>query len=154
MYGHEQAEFFESPITGIFGGKSHSTVRAPNQPDAVTVDDWRSLRLDIEVSSTFFFPLPWQLTSKLFTQPGSVQTIEGALSHVSRRRPVQVGQPSSSEASQQVLLEALPPVLVLHLERFLYDEAADGVVKIGKPVQIAPGLEISLGTIRSPLFFP
>jgi hypothetical protein len=62
---------------------------------------------------------------------------------------VQVGPSSSSEGSQEVLLEALPPVLVLHLERFLYDAAADGIVKISKFVQFAPELEIPLGTIIS-----
>ena len=51
-----------------------------------------------------------------------------------------------SEASQQVLIEALPSVLVLHLKRFLYDVAADGIVKVSKPVQFAPELEIPLGT--------
>jgi hypothetical protein len=46
-----------------------------------------------------------------------------------------------------VLIEALPPVLVLHLKRFLYDTAARGVVKVGKPVQFTPELEIPLGTL-------
>jgi len=57
---------------------------------------------------------------------------------------VQVGPSDSSEASQQVLIEALPPVLVLHLKRFLYDTTARGVVKIGKSVQFTPELEIPL----------
>ena len=60
---------------------------------------------------------------------------------------MQVGQSGSSETSQQVLLEALPPVLVLHLERFLYDVAADSIKNINKPVQFAPELEIPPGTI-------
>ena len=46
-----------------------------------------------------------------------------------------------------MLIEALPPVLVLHLKRFRYDEAAGGVVKIGKPVQFSPELEIPSGTL-------
>jgi ubiquitin carboxyl-terminal hydrolase 10 len=62
---------------------------------------------------------------------------------------VQAGPSSSSEGSQEVLLEALPPVLVLHLERFLYDAAADGIAKTRKPVQFAPELEIPPGTILS-----
>ena len=45
-----------------------------------------------------------------------------------------------------MLIEALPSVLVLHLKRFLYDVAAGGVVKINKPVQFAPELDIPLGT--------
>ena len=39
----------ESPITRIFGGKFRSTLRAPRQKDSVIVEDWRSLRLDIQV---------------------------------------------------------------------------------------------------------
>lgn len=48
-----------------------------------------------------------------------------------------------------MLIEALPPVLVLHLKRFLYDTTARGVVKIGKSVQFTPELEIPLGTCLS-----
>ncbi|KAJ7858810.1 hypothetical protein B0H14DRAFT_3864257 [Mycena olivaceomarginata] len=38
----------ESPITRIFGGRFRSTLRAPGQKDSVIVEDWRSLRLDIQ----------------------------------------------------------------------------------------------------------
>jgi hypothetical protein len=46
-----------------------------------------------------------------------------------------------------VQIEALPPVLVLHLERFPNEATADGIVKISKPIQFAPELEIPLGMI-------
>ena len=46
-----------------------------------------------------------------------------------------------------MLIEALPPVLVLHLKRFRYDAAAGGVVKIGKRVQFPPKLDIPFGTL-------
>jgi ubiquitin carboxyl-terminal hydrolase 10 len=86
-----------------------------------------------------------------FAQSDSVQTVEDALTHISHPLPasqsVQVGQLSSSEESQQVQIEALPPVLVLHFKRFLYDATADSTVKISKPVKFAPELEIPLGTI-------
>jgi len=39
----------DSPITRIFGGKFRSTLRAPQQKDSVIVEDWRALRLDIQV---------------------------------------------------------------------------------------------------------
>jgi ubiquitin carboxyl-terminal hydrolase 10 len=48
--------------------------------------------------------------------------------------------------------EVLPSVLVLHLNRFLYDAAADGVVKISKPIQFTPWLQISPGTSFSFVF--
>lgn len=49
------------------------------------------------------------------------------------------------EASRQELVEALPPVLVLHLKRFLYDTTVGDVVKIGKQVTFTPELEIGSG---------
>jgi ubiquitin carboxyl-terminal hydrolase 10 len=48
-------------------------------------------------------------------------------------------------ASQQVLVNALPPVLVLHLNRVQYDAAAGGITKIGKSIQFGPELKIPLG---------
>ena len=55
MHG-EQADLVESPITRIFRGKFRSLVRTSNKPDVVTVEDWRSLHLDILVSvSSFIF---------------------------------------------------------------------------------------------------
>ena len=60
-----------------------------------------------------------------------MHTVEGALAHISLAtlaltdRPVQL-----SEANQLVLHEALPPILVLHLECVLYDATADCIAKI------------------------
>ena len=51
--------------------------------------------------------------------------------------------------AKQVLLDALPPVLVLHLERFLYDATAGGMAKINKPIEFSPELEIPPGTTFS-----
>jgi hypothetical protein len=101
-------------------------------------------------NSTFrFVALPYfpfyDLSFILLVQPDSVHTIQDALAHISQPQSVQVGPSGSNEASQQVLIEALPPILVLHLKRFLYDTAARGVVKVGKPVQFGPDLDIPLG---------
>jgi hypothetical protein len=45
-----------------------------------------------------------------------------------------------------MLIEVLPPVLAIHLQRSLYDRTDGGVVKTGKPVQFTPDLEIPPGT--------
>ncbi|OCH93806.1 cysteine proteinase [Obba rivulosa] len=117
----------ESPITRIFGGKFRSTLRAPRQRDSVIVEDWRSLRLDI--------------------QRDQVNSIHDALKHISDPQPVQITSPTQPgaviEASQQALIEALPPVLVLHLKRFLYDTTIGDVVKVGKQVTFTPELDIA-----------
>ena len=82
-------------------------------------------------------------------QPDSVQTIQDALAQITQLHPVQVGQSSSSEASRQVLLEALPPVLVLHFERFVYDADANCINKVNKAVQFGSELGIPPGMILS-----
>ena len=46
-----------------------------------------------------------------------------------------------------MLIESLPPVLVLHLNLVRYDAAAGGITKIRKSIRLAPELEIPLGTI-------
>ena len=89
---------------------------------------------------------PHRLNSKLFTQPDSVHTIADALGRVSLPRSMQVVQSSSNEATQEVLLEALPQNLVLHLERFVYDAVTESINRIRKPVRFEPELEIPLGT--------
>ncbi|KZT71339.1 cysteine proteinase [Daedalea quercina L-15889] len=117
----------ESPITRIFGGKFRSILRAPHQKDSVTIEDWRSLRLDI--------------------QRDTVHSIKDALQSISQPQPVQISQPTRPgvvvEATQQALIELLPPVLVLHLKRFHYDTNVGDVVKIGKQVAYGPELDIS-----------
>jgi ubiquitin carboxyl-terminal hydrolase 10 len=81
-----------------------------------------------------------------------VLAIEDALVRISLQRSVELrpsGFSEATEVNQQVLIEVLPPVLVVHLKRFLYDPAAGGVAKIGKPVQFTPELEIPLRTVFS-----
>ena len=84
---------------------------------------------------------PHTLISNPFTQPNSVHTIEDALTRVSQPHSMQVVvQSSSNEATQKVLIEALPRILVLHLA------ATESINGIRKPVQFGPELEIPLGT--------
>ena len=125
----------------------------PNQPDtdSVTTEAWQSLQLNIRVcfaSSLSFYP--HKLTTKPFMQPDSVQTIQDALARVSLPRFAQVvpssSSSSSNEATQEVLFEALPEILVLHLERFTYVAATKSIEKITKPVRFGRELEIPLGT--------
>jgi ubiquitin carboxyl-terminal hydrolase 10 len=79
-------------------------------------------------------------------QPESVHTIKDALSHLSHPQSVQITSPTRPgqviDATQTVLIEALPPILVLHLKRFLYDTNVKDVVKIGKKITFERELEI------------
>jgi len=90
------------------------------------VESWRALQLDI--------------------QREQVNTIGEALQCITNPQPVTVTSPTnpgvSVDAHQQVLIESLPPILVLHLKRFLYDTQVGDVVKIGKSISFTPELEI------------
>jgi ubiquitin carboxyl-terminal hydrolase 10 len=89
------------------------------------------------------------LTSHHITpQREHIHTVEDALAYISHPQPVSVSGASAGrmvEASQQVLIESLPPVLVLHVKRFLYDAASGGVVKVGRRVGFGPELEFGAG---------
>ncbi|KAF7976765.1 hypothetical protein HWV62_5764 [Athelia sp. TMB] len=117
----------ESPITRMFGGKFRSTLRAPGQKDSSVIEDWRALQLDI--------------------QREQIHTVKDALQYISAPSSVQMTSPTRPgviiDASQQVLIETVPPILVLHMKRFLYDTKVNGVVKIGKQVSFGPELEIA-----------
>ncbi|KAF5368763.1 hypothetical protein D9615_010401 [Tricholomella constricta] len=117
----------ETPITRLFGGKVRSTLKAPGQKDSMTVEAWRALRLDI--------------------QPDSIQTLPDALAHMAVPQSLDLEPPR--HASIQHLLEAVPPVLVVHLMRFCYDKNVGGVVKIGKEVQWGDQLEVG-GDVMAP----
>ncbi|KAJ7208935.1 hypothetical protein GGX14DRAFT_632992, partial [Mycena pura] len=136
----------ESPISHIFGGKFRSTLRAPGQKDSVIVEDWRSLRLDIQVISLLSVLANPTLTPALHVQRDGIHTIQDALALTSQPQSVQMTNPSRPgvvvEASQQVLIESLPSVLVLHIKRFCYDTTVGGVVKVGKQIAFTPGLSI------------
>jgi len=117
----------ESPITRIFGGKFRTTLRAPHQRDSVMIEDWRALRLDISRDQ--------------------VHTVKDALQFISHPQSVQITSPTRPgqviEATQQALVETLPPILVVQLKRFMYDTKVSDVVKIGKQIAFGPELEIS-----------
>ncbi|KAG5642923.1 hypothetical protein DXG03_001874 [Asterophora parasitica] len=117
----------ETPITRLFGGKVRSTLKAPGHKDSVTVEAWRALRLDI--------------------QPDSIKTLPDALAHMAAPQTLELDPPR--HASMQHLLEAVPPVLVVHLKRFCYDKDVGGVVKIGKEVHWGDELEVG-GDIMAP----
>ena len=71
---HSQVKSSESPITRIFGGKFRSTLKAPHQRDSVTVEDWRSLRLDIQVSCITFRKLRSATLTIVYSASRSIQS--------------------------------------------------------------------------------
>ncbi|KZP17396.1 hypothetical protein FIBSPDRAFT_957215 [Athelia psychrophila] len=117
----------ESLITRMLGGKFHSTPRAPQQKNSSTIEGWRTLQLDI--------------------QREQIHIVKDALPYISAPFSVQMISPTWPGVilggSQQVLIETAPPVLVLHMMRFMYDTKVNCLVKIVKDVSFGPELAIS-----------
>ncbi|MCJ1405233.1 hypothetical protein MMC11_008460 [Xylographa trunciseda] len=115
----------ESPVTKIFGGKLRSELRVPGAKTSVTLEPYQPLQLDIGSSQ--------------------VNNIVDALKNLTRSEVLH-GDFNSPRgpgvaATKQVFIETLPPVLILHLKRFQYDNTG-GTQKIWKKVGYPLELEI------------
>ncbi|KAG8733076.1 hypothetical protein FRC11_008841 [Ceratobasidium sp. 423] len=114
----------ESAITRIFGGKLRSVLSIPgSSKDSVTLEPYQPLQLDI--------------------QSDHIQTIEDALKHITVPEIVSMHSETRGgtvDARKQVTLESLPPLLILHLKRLVYD--AKGIQKNSKVIEYSTTLEI------------
>ncbi|KAI9743983.1 MAG: hypothetical protein M1818_002717 [Claussenomyces sp. TS43310] len=115
----------ESPITKIFGGTLRSELRVPGLKTSVTLEPYQPLQLDIGS------PQINNITDALKGLTRS-ETLHGDFK--SPRGP-------NVAATKQVLIETLPPVLILHLKRFQYDNTG-GTQKIWKKIGYPLELEI------------
>lgn len=115
----------ESPITKIFGGQLRSELRVPGLKNSVTLEPYQPLQLDI--------------------QSPQVNNIIDALKGLTRPETLHgnFNSPRGSDttATKQVFIETLPPVLILHLKRFYYDNAG-GTQKIWKKVEYPLDLQM------------
>ncbi|KAF9978477.1 hypothetical protein BGZ73_002142 [Actinomortierella ambigua] len=99
--------FQETPISTIFSGQLRSILRIPSQKDSVTLEPFQMLQLDLT--------------------PDNVVTIEDAL--LNTTIPEVLDGFTSSErggvtvdATKKIFIESVPPVLILHLKRFIYKD--------------------------------
>lgn len=115
-----------SPITKVFGGQLRSELRVQGLKDSVTLEPFQPLQLDIGSPQ--------------------VHNILDALKGLTRPETLHgdFGSPRGKDAvaTKQVLIESLPPVLILHLKRFQFDTEGTGTVKIWKKVGYPLELEL------------
>lgn len=82
------------------------------------------------------------------TQHADVDSVGDALQHLAVQESVDgftcAKTKQEVQARKQHSLEALPPVLVLHLKRFVY-HPAEGTVKLRKPIAYDLSLEVKKG---------
>ena len=116
----------ESPVTKIFGGKLRSELKVSGNRISVTLEPYQPLQLDIGS------PQVHNIVDALkgLTRPESMQG-----DFDSPRGP-------KATATKQVFIETLPPVLILHLKRFQYDNTSKRAEKIWKRVGYPLELEI------------
>ncbi|EOQ99539.1 putative ubiquitin carboxyl-terminal hydrolase 3 [Wallemia ichthyophaga EXF-994] len=122
----------ESPISKLFGGKFRSTLKTPGQKDSITLEPFQPLQLDI--------------------QPDHIHSIEDALLNLAQPETIHgVYSPSKQgpvDATKQVTIDTSPPILIIHLKRFLY-HSVGGVMKSNKRITYQPTLSIP-NSILSP----
>ncbi|KAK5744611.1 hypothetical protein LTR17_002006 [Elasticomyces elasticus] len=112
-----------SPITKIFGGNLRSELRVPGLKDSITLEPYKPLQLDIGASH--------------------VNNIIDALKGITRTESLSGDFGGrSNTAKKQVFIDTLPPVLILHLKRFQYDNNLTGTQKIWKKIGYPLELEI------------
>ncbi|TRY87866.1 hypothetical protein DNTS_008918 [Danionella cerebrum] len=120
-----QADFIRTPITEIFGGHIRSVVYQQSSKESATLQPFFTLQLDI--------------------QSEKIRTVQEALEVLVARESVQGYTTKSKqeiEISRRVTLEELPPVLVLHLKRFVFEKTG-GCQKLIKNIDYPIDLEIS-----------
>ncbi|KAM6430116.1 ubiquitin carboxyl-terminal hydrolase 10 isoform 2-T2 [Liasis olivaceus] len=120
-----QADFVQTPITDIFGGHIRSVVYQQSLKESATLQPFFTLQLDI--------------------QSDKIRTVQDALESLVARESVQgytTKTKQEVEISRRVTLEELPPVLVLHLKRFVYEKTG-GCQKLIKNIEYPVDLEIS-----------
>ncbi|KAI1156875.1 cysteine proteinase [Nemania diffusa] len=123
-----------SPISKIFSGQQRSVVRVQGQKDSVTCEPYQPLQLDIG--------------------DAHVNNIMDALRHYTRSETLAEDfgspRPDMRPPTKQVLIESVPPVLILHLKRFKFDPAVNGTIKLWTKIDYPLELELP-GEIFSPL---
>ncbi|XP_043937996.1 ubiquitin carboxyl-terminal hydrolase 10 isoform X2 [Protopterus annectens] len=120
-----QADFVPTAITDIFGGHIRSVVYQMSSKESATLQPFFTLQLDI--------------------QSEKIRTVQDALESFVARESVQgytTKTKQEVEISRRVTLEELPPVLVLHLKRFVFEKTG-GCQKLTKTIEYPIDLEIS-----------
>ncbi|KIW79615.1 hypothetical protein Z517_06228 [Fonsecaea pedrosoi CBS 271.37] len=116
----------ESPVTNIFGGKLRSELKVSGNKLSVTLEPYSPLQLDIGSPQ--------------------VNNIIDALKGLTRPESMQgdfyTPRGVRATATKQVFIETLPPVLILHLKRFHYDNTTKRAEKIWKKIGYPLELEI------------
>ncbi|XP_794239.4 ubiquitin carboxyl-terminal hydrolase 10 isoform X1 [Strongylocentrotus purpuratus] len=121
-----KAQFSSSPLSKIFGGIMRSALHQHGSKESATLQPFFSLQLDIQSQDI------WSVQHAL-DNLGNRESVHGFMSNKTKKEV---------EAFRRITLEELPPVLILHLKRFLYDKSG-GCQKLMKKIEYAMEIEIN-----------
>ena len=107
-----------SPVSELFGGLTRSVVSKPGAKESATLQPFLSLQLDIQYHQ--------------------ISHVRDALLHFTHEEKITL---NDSECYRRETLESLPPVLILHLKRFIFNET--GCQKFHKEINFDFNLTIT-----------
>jgi ubiquitin carboxyl-terminal hydrolase 10 len=116
----------ESPVTNIFGGKLRSELKVAGNKLSVTLEPYSPLQLDIGSPQV----------------NNIIDALKGLTRPESMQGDFQTARGTRATATKQVFIETLPPILILHLKRFHYDNTTKRAEKIWKKVGYPLDLEL------------
>ncbi|XP_064639980.1 ubiquitin carboxyl-terminal hydrolase 10-like isoform X2 [Lineus longissimus] len=120
------ADFSKSPVSNIFCGQIRSVLHQSGSRESATLEPFFTLPLDI--------------------QSEKVWTVKDALDGFVSRESLQGFTCSKTkveiEATRRIMLEVLPPVLILHLKCFVYNKDG-GIQKVIKKIDYGIDLEVN-----------
>ncbi|QSZ36873.1 hypothetical protein DSL72_006756 [Monilinia vaccinii-corymbosi] len=114
-----------SPVTKIFGGSLRSELRVPGLKDSITLEPYQPLQLDIGSPDIH----------------NIIDALKGLTHSEVLHGDFKSPKGPNVTATKQVFIETVPPVLILHLKRFQYDNTG-GTQKIWKKVGYPLELEL------------
>ena len=117
----------KSPLAEMFQGQMRSQVQHSNGEPTATLQPFLTLQLDIQ--------------SDKISNVGDAIACNFAEESIDGYMCSKTNQ--EIEASRSMSLEELPPILVLHLKRFIYDGSSNGCQKLLKNIDFPVDLEIN-----------
>lgn len=116
----------DTPVATLFQGQIRSCVQhSAGQPTA-TLQPFFTLQLDIQSESV-------RSVSDALENNFAMEALDGYVCATTRQEV---------DASRHLSLDQLPPILVLHLKRFVYDETSGGCQKLLKNIDFPVNLEV------------
>ncbi|XP_063681091.1 ubiquitin carboxyl-terminal hydrolase 10-B-like [Bolinopsis microptera] len=109
-----------SPVSELFGGLTRSVVSKAGAKESATLQPFLSVQLDL--------------------QHQNITSVRDALCHFTHKEQIYL---NDVKCYRRETLESLPPVLILHLKRFIFDDAAKSCQKLLKEIDFNIDMTIS-----------